>query len=277
MGLNTINTTINTSTTNTRYDAQTYGYDVFTPVTINPDLVGEIKLILSPVDAELGRGNAQVQIQTRSGTNKYTGSAVWNIQNTALNANSWMNNHTGVIGDQGNFIPNNSGWRNTHQITASFGGPIVKNKTFFFVLWTGAHHAREPVNVNVMTDAARQGIFRYWTGWAPANASAQPPLLSSYPQNATTATFPSVDLHGNPVAPPFNPDGTPYTGRLQCFSVFGNIKTDGSPFTRADCPGGTAVALSLVGSLRRTRTRPDTCKEFCRSCLVQTTSPAETA
>jgi hypothetical protein len=241
LGLNSINTTINgLSTTNTRYDAQTYGYDVFTPVTINPDLVGEIKLILSPVDAELGRGNAQVQIQTRSGTNKYTGSAVWNIQNTALNANSWTNNHTGVIGDQGNFIPNNSGWRNTHQITASFGGPIVKNKTFFFALWDQVlTNAREPVNVNVMTDAARQGIFRYWTGWAPGNASVQPPL--SYPQNATTATFPSVDLHGSPVAPPFNPDGTPYTGRLQCFSVFGNIKTDGSPFTNLDCPNGTAV------------------------------------
>ena len=241
LGLNSVNTTINgLSTTNTRYDAQTYGTNVFTPTVINPDLVGEIRLILSPVDAELGRGNAQVQIQTRSGTNKYTGSVVWNIQNTALNANSWANNHTGTIGDQGNFIPNNNGWRNTHQITASYGGPIIKNKTFFFVLWDQQlTNAREPVNVNVMTDSARQGIFRYWTGWAPANASVQPP--ASYPQNATTATFPSVDLHGNPVAPPFNPDGTPYTGRLQCFSVFGNIKTDGSPFTQNDCPGGTAI------------------------------------
>ena len=36
---------------------------------INPDLVGEIRLITPPVDAELGRGNGQVQIQTRSGTN----------------------------------------------------------------------------------------------------------------------------------------------------------------------------------------------------------------
>src|SRR5690242_2170045 len=38
---------------------------------INPDLVGEIRMILSPVDAELGRGNAQIQVQTRSGTNKF--------------------------------------------------------------------------------------------------------------------------------------------------------------------------------------------------------------
>ena len=41
------------------------------PTRMNPDLVGEIKLILAPVDAEMGRGNGQVQIQTRSGTNAY--------------------------------------------------------------------------------------------------------------------------------------------------------------------------------------------------------------
>ncbi len=46
-------------------------------------------------------------------------------------------------------------------------------------------------------------------------------------------------------------NGTPYTGRLVCFSVFGNLKMDGSPFTSADCPSGvdsrgnayTAVAV----------------------------------
>ena len=48
--------------------------------TLNPDLVGEIRIILTPVDAELGRGNGQVQISTRSGTNKYTGAAVWNVE-----------------------------------------------------------------------------------------------------------------------------------------------------------------------------------------------------
>ena len=42
---------------------------LFSTTTINPDLVGEVRLILTPVDAEMGRGNAQVQITTRSGTN----------------------------------------------------------------------------------------------------------------------------------------------------------------------------------------------------------------
>ncbi len=104
LGLNTMNITRDGLTSNdTRFgpegdlSANTTlpnfgGLGVMSPTTINPDLVGEIRLILSPVDAELGRGNSQIQITTRSGTNKYTGSAVWNIQNTALNANTWGNN-----------------------------------------------------------------------------------------------------------------------------------------------------------------------------------------
>ena len=61
---------------------------VFSTTTMNPDLVGEVRLILAPVDAELGRGSAQVQIFTRSGTNQLRGSAVWNIQNSALDPNT---------------------------------------------------------------------------------------------------------------------------------------------------------------------------------------------
>ncbi len=256
LGLNSINTTINgLSTMNTRYDAQTYGVDVFTPTVINPDLVGEIRLILSPVDAEYGRGNSQVQIQTKSGTNKYTGAVVWNIQNSALNANTWLNNHTGTI-QNGTFVPNNNGWRNTHQVTASYGGPIVKSKTFFFVLYDQQlTNTREPTNINVMSDSARQGIYRYWTGWAPANASVA--LPASYPQTAASATYPSVNLDGSPLRPQFNPDGTPYTGFLACFSVFGNTKFDGTPFTQGDCPGGTALFNTNNASWDAFRPSPD--------------------
>jgi len=45
--------------------------------TINPELVGEFKMILSPVDAELGRGAGQVQVTTRSGGNQFRGSALY--------------------------------------------------------------------------------------------------------------------------------------------------------------------------------------------------------
>src|SRR5439155_13661440 len=72
-----VNTTVNGLSVN---DGR-FALGVNTTTIINPDLVGEIRLILTPVDAELGRGNGQVQITTRSGTNQYRGSAVWNARN----------------------------------------------------------------------------------------------------------------------------------------------------------------------------------------------------
>jgi len=51
---------------------------------VNPDMVGEFRVILAPVDAELGRGNGQVQIITRSGTNQLRGSAVYSVRNSKI-------------------------------------------------------------------------------------------------------------------------------------------------------------------------------------------------
>ena len=230
LGLDVVNTTINGLSSNSARDsAGFWGYQTFTTNVINPDMIGEARLIIAPVDAELGRGNAQIQFQTRSGTNKFSGAAVINGRNSALDANSWANNKVGTR-------PN---WYNLQQYTMSVGGPIKKNKTFFYFLYDQeVNHARELITNQILTDTARQGIFRYWSGWNPADALSPLPTVFN---SSVTATYPSVDLNGNPVAPARNPDGTPYTGTLTCFSVFGNTKFDGSPFTQADCPNGKAV------------------------------------
>ena len=52
-----------------------YNLGINSATRVNPDLVGEIRLIVAPVDAETGRGSGQVQILTKSGTNKFAGSA----------------------------------------------------------------------------------------------------------------------------------------------------------------------------------------------------------
>ena len=101
-GIYSANTTfagISASAVNTTRDGLSvqegrYAYGVGSTTLINPDMVGEFRVILAPVDAETGRGNGQVQITTRSGTNQFRGSAVWNMRNSALDANTWANNKT---------------------------------------------------------------------------------------------------------------------------------------------------------------------------------------
>src|SRR5213079_977326 len=130
---------------------------------VNPDMVGEFRVILSPVDAELGRGNGQVQILTRSGTNQFHGSALWNNRNSRLDANTWQNNKQIV---NGVWTPGQPTWINRNQLTGSLGGPIVKNKTFFFALWD-QQIERERVTVRpvALTPRARNGVVRTWESW----------------------------------------------------------------------------------------------------------------
>src|SRR5262245_20435271 len=215
---------------------------VMSATTINPDLVGEIRLILSPVDAEMGRGNSQIQIQTRSGTNTFNGAATWNSQNTALNSNTWDNNRQ-VDPRTGLWSPLAPNWRNVQEYTVAYGGPIKKNKTFFYALWDqNISYLRATVNAHVLTNEARQGIFRFWEGWVGRSADPTNNTPLSTAAGNANPSISSVDFAGRPLRPAVWPDGTPYTGRLVCFSVFGGVKANGSPFTQADCPGGVDSA-----------------------------------
>jgi hypothetical protein len=206
---------------------------------INPDLVGEMRMVLAPVDAEFGRGNAQVQFMTRSGTNQYHGSAVWSATNSALDANTWANNRT-TDAKTGAWKPTKPNWTNAHEYTLSLGGPIVKNKTFFFALWDGdIVNARTTQNPVVLTPCARNGIFRYFDNWNNGN------VTQTLTATGGTPTIQVVDTLGNPLKPAFNPNGpqdasNPFTGQLRYASVFGPVTN--IP-TKPDCSdaivGGT--------------------------------------
>ena len=172
---NTVNVTRNGMSVNSgRNDPNIFGLQ--STVNINPDLVGEIRLILSPVDPEY-RGNAQIQISTRSGTNKYTGAATWRVHNTALDSNTWTNNHTSFTNSSNGQVQNSTplDWANRNEYTVSYGGPIVKSKTFFFASWDQQlNNSRTHINSPVFTDTARMGIYRYFQGWNPANPITVP-------------------------------------------------------------------------------------------------------
>jgi len=217
-----------------------------TNTVINPDLVGEVKLIVSPVDAELGRGNGAIQITTRSGTNQFRGAAVWNTQNTALNANSWQNNTQGLPPI----------WRNNNQGTFSVGGPIVKNKTFFYALYDmNLNRGRGISYDGVPTPCARNGVFRYFDNWNNG-AVGTATSAGSFFAPATTQT---VNPDGSPLTPTTNPDGSRYTGKLNYISVYGPVTfAGGAP--NGDCSNGT-----VNGSWDPFRTKQDTTGIVSRS------------
>ena len=90
----------------------------------NPDSISEFKIQTSTYDAGYGRNpGANVNVVTRSGTNAFHGTAFEFFRNTALNANDWFVNRSG--------LPKLT--INQNQFGGVFGGPIKKDKLFFFV------------------------------------------------------------------------------------------------------------------------------------------------
>ena len=184
---------------------------------MSPDLIGEVRFVVAPVDAEMGRGNGQFQFMTRSGSNEFHGTGVWTARNTALDANTWANNRA-VDPKTGAWKPTQPNWYNNHQLTGSLGGPIAKNKTFFFVLWDSAlMNGRTIQNPVVLTPCARRGIFRYFDNWNNGN------FFQTTQATGTTPTIAVVDGVGNPAAPATNPNGSPFAGSLHYASVFGTV------------------------------------------------------
>lgn len=192
-----------------------YTHGEFSQTYTSPDLVEEVKVITAGVDAENGRGSGQVQMVTRSGTNQFRGSAFWTNRNSALDANSFFNNLNGVS-------PN---YENRNQFGFRIGGPIVKNKTFFFFLLDEQRDVTKSSFVGtVLTPQARNGVFRFFPGANNAN------VLST-----ALAFLPTVDRNGNPVKP------AAATGDLQAFCIYNMTPID--PTAQSCAPGGTSRDL----------------------------------
>ena len=88
-----------------------------------PETLQEVKLQTSLYDASTGRsGGGNFQLVTKQGTNKFNGSLYYYFQNEKLNANDYFFNKEGI--DRPKARRNETGF--------TVGGPIVKEKFFFF-------------------------------------------------------------------------------------------------------------------------------------------------
>jgi len=90
--------------------------------------IAEVNVVTNAYSSEYGTfGGAQVSSISRSGGNKFHGNANYWYNGTLFNANNWLLNNGGASrpGDVDN------------QWAAAFGGPVIKDKTFFFVDYEG--------------------------------------------------------------------------------------------------------------------------------------------
>ncbi len=132
---------------------------------LNPDNVQEYRVVTHNATPEFGRNSgANVAIATRSGTNEFHSDLFWFHRNTVLNANEWFNNADGI--ERPTLLLNQFGF--------NAGGPIRRNKTFFFGSYQGNRIKQAlPISQSfgiplVYTSTLRSGVFRYFVP-NPAN------------------------------------------------------------------------------------------------------------
>ena len=131
------------------------------------DAVREFEVLTSTYDAAFGRNaGAQVNVVLKSGTNSFHGTVYEFIRNDALDARNFF-----APADQ------DAPAYRRNQFGASFGGPISRDRTFFFADYEGTR-VREGITrvANVPTLAERRGDFSDSLFRAPINPFTQQPF-----------------------------------------------------------------------------------------------------
>ena len=153
---------------------------------LNPDNVQEYKVTTNNATAEEGRNSgASVAVATRSGTNEFHGTVFEYARNTALNAKGFFANARNQ--------PKND--IKLHQYGLEVGGPIIKNKTFFFGSYQGQRvKFTQPIDQTfgfptLFTPTALAGKFRYLKGGlnAPTLVDRKTGALASGVRNCDAA------------------------------------------------------------------------------------------
>jgi hypothetical protein len=123
-----------------------------TPASANGVMTGvetikEFRVVTNAMSAEYGRaGGGVFNVVTKSGTNQFTGSAFEFFRDDALDAKNYFDQ------EKPDF--------RRHQFGGSFGGPVVRSRTFFFSSYEGLREHKGITQVaTVLDDNARRGIL----------------------------------------------------------------------------------------------------------------------
>ena len=125
----------------------------FLPNRPTSDNVAEFSMTTAVSGADSAGGATSVRMVTPSGTNSYRGSIFEANRNSDLSANSFFNNKSGV----------EKPFLNRNQFGGRVGGPILKNKLFFFGYYEGFRQRQQQAQNNTIPANAdwATGVFRY--------------------------------------------------------------------------------------------------------------------
>src|SRR5215469_10274424 len=144
---------------------------------LNSEALEEFRVTTANGNANQGRSSgSQVNLITKSGSNAWHGAASEFYRSRGFTANDWFNNHSDPI------VPRTPLVRNT--FGGNFGGPIVKDKAFFFYAYEGRHDASGQSVVRTVPLAnLGQGTINYQYCADSACNSVQQSSLTLSPAN----------------------------------------------------------------------------------------------
>jgi hypothetical protein len=133
---------------NNAYGESNQGFDNQI-IAVPPDSVSQWNVVTNNENAEYGRSSgATINVASASGTNRFHGTLYEFIRNTDLNAAGYFKPN--LVGNTGNVVPFQKPTFNRNQFGVNFGGPIFKDKLFYFVDYEGFRQTLKPLSVGTL-------------------------------------------------------------------------------------------------------------------------------
>lgn len=128
-------------------------------VRVTQEALQEFRVSTSTYSADMGRSSGpQVSLVTRSGGNQFDGSAYWTFRRTATSSNEYFLK----LAQLGSGKPSEPPKLDKDIFGGSFGGPIRRNRLFFFANFERLREQSEtPVTRGVPSDSFRDGVLKY--------------------------------------------------------------------------------------------------------------------
>src|SRR5579864_7923205 len=201
----------------------------------NLDSIAEFRIITNNFDAEYGNySGGQINVVTKSGSNNFHGSGFEFLRNTSLDAKNYFSNP----GDPTPVFRQN-------QFGGTFGVPLIKDKTFFFIDYQGTRQTQAPTQTATL------------------------PSIANFGGDFTDSVGSFADSNGNP----FGVNGQGFADILNTrMGLPSGTITDGEPYYFPGCADQTQCVFPNA-SIPQNAWSPVATKMISLGLFPQTSSP----